>query len=219
MQRLFLDMDNVITDYSYSACEWFNKELGRPKYKGEYPVDLMPENIKDYSMWKNYYLPKNIGKSLQEQMFEDDEEEDVEADEDASPLEEYRYLVRLNADSRAHLQDLIDEEVEIKKGKGDYEDKERQNEELKKNQTEQTDVEEAMGEIEDRLQELKRIIETESAQDIIQVGKLVDERAKVAEKLKKAKAKKDEKMVEELELKLKTIETSLQRLAEEQQRQ
>ena len=73
MQRLFLDMDNVITDYSYSACEWFNKELGRPKYKGEYPVDLMPENIKDYSMWKNYYLPKNIGKPLQEQMFEDSE--------------------------------------------------------------------------------------------------------------------------------------------------
>lgn len=73
MQRIFIDMDNVITDYSYSACEWFNDELGRPKYKKEYPTNLEPKDIKEYSMWKNYFLPKHIGKPLQNKMFEDPE--------------------------------------------------------------------------------------------------------------------------------------------------
>ena len=68
MQRLFLDLDNVITDYSYSAIEWFNEELSHPKYKGKYPTDLEPKDVKDYSIWKNYHLSKQIGKPLMEEM-------------------------------------------------------------------------------------------------------------------------------------------------------
>lgn len=71
MKTLFLDMDNVITDFSGAACDWFNDALQSPRYKGDYPMDLMPEHIKIYTIWENYHLPKGLGESLLKQMFDD----------------------------------------------------------------------------------------------------------------------------------------------------
>ena len=70
MKRLFLDLDNVIADFSESACNWFNDKIDdtkeyRPKYN-----HLLPENMIDYSVWKCYGFRESEGEKLLHEMFD-----------------------------------------------------------------------------------------------------------------------------------------------------
>lgn len=71
MKTLFLDLDNVITDFLGAACDWFNDELHKPRYKNEYSTILTPDDITDYATWKSYHLPKGLGEKLFKEMFDD----------------------------------------------------------------------------------------------------------------------------------------------------
>jgi len=58
MKRLFLDMDNVITDYSEAACSWLNKEFRNRKYdeRTELFRTRVPDQLEQYEVLKNYKL-------------------------------------------------------------------------------------------------------------------------------------------------------------------
>jgi len=63
MKRLFIDMDNTITDYNEAAVSWYNKKLG----------ELMrSDELDEYEIWKNYSLHPEEGRKLNREMWDTD---------------------------------------------------------------------------------------------------------------------------------------------------
>jgi len=61
--RIFLDMDNTITDYNEAAVNFYNKELG-------YSVKV--EDLVEYQMYENFGLSDSNGAQINKKMWDTD---------------------------------------------------------------------------------------------------------------------------------------------------
>ena len=59
MRRLFVDMDNTITDYNGAAVRWYNEKLD---------AHVRVEDLEEFNIWKAYDVHPEEGAKLQREM-------------------------------------------------------------------------------------------------------------------------------------------------------